>query len=92
MGHNEKSKEYLKVALEERKIVQDIINNKEDIRMITNNWMITLIFGSSIVMKSHSVSSFLYILISIVVILCFAFIDLINRVAFYRMIRLSNKI
>jgi len=82
----------LKIALEERKIVQDIINNKEDVRMRTNNWMITVVIGSSLILKIHQIKFYEYFLWSIFVIVIFFCLDCVNRIGFYRMLELSKNI
>jgi hypothetical protein len=84
----------LQVAIEERKIIQDIIHNQEAIRMKLVGWCITIISGFTIALYSQNVhlSSCKYLVFTLTVVLVFFLLDIVNRQVFFKMLKRSRAV
>jgi len=71
------------IALEEWKIVQDVIHDQEEIRFKIKGWAVALISAISITFLSKKInfSSAEYLFISVGIVLLFFWTDVIHRVA-----------
>ncbi len=82
------------LAVEERKIIQSIIHNRENIRIKILTWCITIITGLTVALYTEKVvlRSDTYFLLSIVIVLVFFIIDVANRFVFHKMLIRSREI
>lgn len=84
----------LSLAVEERKIIQDIIHNKESIRMKIVGWCMTIIIGFTIAFHADEIEigGWKYAVFSIAVVLAFFLLDTVNRGVFYKMLKRSEAV
>lgn len=84
----------LQVALEERKIIQNIIHNQEEIRMKLVGWCITIVSGFIIAFHSNkiAISGTKFGLFTLLVVIVFLILDITNRSVFYKMLKRSKTV
>ena len=84
----------LQTALEERKIIQEIIHNQEAIRMKLVGWCITIISGFTIAFHSKTIEilGYEYGIFAGLVVVVFFLLDIVNRSVFYKMIKRSKAV
>jgi len=82
------------IAVEELKIVEEIINYQESIRFKFLGWLITIISAISVAFLSSklNISQNSFLLLSTLIIMIFLWLDTIHRVAVDRAIERAGKI
>jgi hypothetical protein len=88
------SNDKLKVALEERKLIQIIIESHETIRMKILGWCITIFTGLTIAFHTDKIAleTNKYFIFLGVIIIVFFLIDYVNRTTFEAVIKRSHTV